>query len=85
MKVLNLVVVRSVFIAVFTAQYLECVGIAYSTLKKAGQVCTHDEVKELIFFFKCVVCPGVFLHKGFIAKNMYQLAKGKSSFQMNNK
>ena len=48
-------------------------------------MCTHDEVKELIFFFKCVVCPGVFLHKGFIAKNMYQLAKGKSSFQMNNK
>ena len=52
--------------------------IAYSTFKKAGQLCTHDEVNGLVIIFKCVALLVVFLLKGLFTKYVAKLAKGKS-------
>ena len=52
--------------------------IAYSTLKKAGQLTCTIEVNGLVIIFKCVALLVVFLLKGLFTKYVAKLAKGKS-------
>ena len=42
----------------------------YSTFKKIGYLCTHDEVKGLILIFKYVPLRDIFLDMGLIANNI---------------
>ena len=53
-------------------------SMTYSTYKKAGQLCTHDEVNGLVIIFICAALLVVFLLKGLFTKYVAKLAKGKS-------